>query len=219
MKSIAKSQADNIEFLDTVGTSKDKVITIHAKDFVSVTINNFITAAQSIINRNGSVSKGNLSDIVTTTKKLGNKIIIKIGYDKRNPANKYYDFINKGVNGTLVKHGSEYSFKNIGVSKAFLKSLMEWKKFNVRASKKDDQLKGKSKLQTKRKKITDAKESSAYGLGVYIKRNGIKPTQFFDKPAAKYFGASFIKGLSKELGKDLKLNIKNDFLNGNNNNK
>ena len=74
-------------------------------------------------------------------------------------------------------------------------------------------------MQKKRQSITDAKESSAYGVGVYIKRNGIKPIHFFDKPAAKYFGNSFIKGLSKELGKDLKVNIKNDFLDGNNSNK
>lgn len=96
---------------------------------------------------------------------------------------------------------------------------MGWKKFNVRANKNEDQSKGKSGLQKKRQSVTDAKESSAYGLGVYIKRNGIKPIHFFDKPAQKYFGNSFIKGLSRELGKDLKVNIKNDFLNGNNSNK
>lgn len=218
MKSIGKSQADNLDYLDTAGSSKSNYTRATAS-YVSDAVGKFITEAQNIINRNGSVSKGNLSDIVTTTTKAGSKITIRIGYDKRNPANKYYDFINKGVNGTLVKHGSEYSFKNIGVSKAFLKSLMSWKKFNVRANKNEDQSKSKSGLQKKRQSVTDAKESSAYGLGVYIKRNGIKPIHFFDKPAAKFFGNSFIKGLSKELGKDLKVNIKNDFLNGNNSNK
>jgi len=218
MKSIAKSQADNLDYLDIAGSSKSNYTKATAS-YVSDAVGKFITEAQNIINRNGSVSKGNLSDIVTTTTKAGSKITITIGYDKRNPANKYYDFVNKGVNGTLVKHGSEYSFKNIGVSKAFLKSLMGWKKFNVRANKNEDQSKGKSGLQKKRQSITDAKESSAYGLGVYIKRNGIKPIHFFDKPAAKYFGNSFIKGLSRELGKDLKVNIKNDFLDGNNGNK
>lgn len=218
MKSIAKSQADNLDYLDIPGSSKSNYTRATAS-YVSDAVGKFITEAQNIINRNGSVSKGNLSDIVTTTTKVGSKITISIGYDKRNPANKYYDFVNKGVNGTLVKHGSEYSFKNIGVSKAFLKSLMSWKKFNVRANRNEDQSKGKSGLQKKRQSLTDAKESSAYGLGVYIKRNGIKPIHFFDKPAAKYFGNSFIKGLSKELGKDLKVNIKNDFLDGNNGNK
>jgi len=218
MKSIGKSQADNLDYLDIAGSSKSNYTKATAS-YVSDAVGKFITEAQNIINRNGSVSKGNLSDIVTTTTKAGSKITISIGYDKRNPANKYYDFVNKGVNGTLVKHGSEYSFKNIGVSKAFLKSLMSWKKFNVRANKNEDQSKGKSGLQKKRQSITDAKESSAYGLGVYIKRNGIKPIHFFDKPAQKYFGNSFIKGLSKELGKDLKVNIKNDFLDGNNSNK
>jgi hypothetical protein len=218
MKSIGKSQADNLDYLDIAGSSKSNYTRATAS-YVSDAVGKFITEAQNIINRNGSVSKGNLSDIVTTTTKAGSKITITIGYDKRNPANKYYDFINKGVNGTLVKHGSEYSFKNIGVSKAFLKSLMSWKKFNVRANKNEDQSKGKSGLQKKRQSITDAKESSAYGLGVYIKRNGIKPIHFFDKPAQKYFGNSFIKGLSRELGKDLKVNIKNDFLDGNNSNK
>lgn len=218
MKSIAKSQIDNLDYLDIAGSSKSNYTKATAS-YVSDAVNKFITEAQNIINRNGSVSKGNLSDIVTTTTKAGSKITITIGYDKRNPANKYYDFINKGVNGTLVKHGSEYSFKNIGVSKAFLKSLMSWKKFNVRANRNEDQSKGKSGLQKKRQSVTDAKESSAYGLGVYIKRNGIKPIYFFDKPAQKYFGNSFIKGLSRELGKDLKVNIKNDFLDGNNSNK
>jgi hypothetical protein len=218
MKSIAKSQADNLDYLDIAGSSKSNYTKATAS-YVSDAVGKFITEAQNIINRNGSVSKGNLSDIITTTTKAGSKITIMIGYDKRNPANKYYDFVNKGVNGTLVKHGSEYSFKNIGVSKAFLKSLMSWKKFNVRANRNEDQSKGKSGLQKKRQSITDAKESSAYGLGVYIKRNGIKPIHFFDKPAQKYFGNSFIKGLSRELGKDLKVNIKNDFLNGNNSNK
>lgn len=217
MKSIGKSQADNLDFLGTVGS--EKIAEPAANEFLTQTIFNFITEAQKIINRNGSVSKGNLSDIVTTTTQAGSKIVVSIGYDRKNPAKKYYDFVNKGVNGTLVKHGSEYSFKNIGVSKAFLKSLMGWKKFNVRANKNEDQTKGKSGLQKKRKKLTDRKKDSAYALGVYIKKNGIEPVHFFDEPAAKYFGKTFAMQLSKELGKDLKVNIKNDFLNGNNSNK
>ena len=218
MKSIAKSQIDNIDFLPNVGSDKGSY-TPAAKNYLTDTINAFVTEAKNIINRNGSVSKGNLSDIVTTTSQAGSKIVISIGYDKRNPANKYYDFVNKGVNGTLVKHGSEYSFKNIGVSKAFMKSLMGWKKFNVRANKNEDQTKGKSGLQKKRKKLTDRKKDSAYALGVYIKKNGIEPVHFFDEPAAKYFGKTFAMELSKELGKDLKVNIKNYFKNGNNSNK
>lgn len=218
MKSIAKSQADNLDYLDIPGSSKSNYTKATAS-YVSDAVDKFITEAQDIINRNGRVSKGNLSDIVTTTTKAGSKITITIGYDKRNPANKYYDFINKGVNGTLVNHGSEYSFKYNGVSKAFLKSLMSWKKINVRANRNEDQTKGKSKLQKKRQSLTDAKKSSAYVLGVYIKKNGIKPIHFFDNPKKKYFGKTFARQLSKELGKDLKVNIKNDFLNGNNSNK
>jgi hypothetical protein len=218
MKSIAKSQADNLNYLDIPGSSKSNYTKATAS-YVSDAVDKFITEAQDIINRNGRVSKGNLSDIVNTITQAGSKITISIGYDKRNPAKKYYDFINKGVNGTLVNHGSEYSFKYNGVSKSFLKSLMSWKKINVRANKNEDQSKGKSKLQKKRQSITDAKKSSAYVLGVYIKKNGIKPIHFFDNPAKKYFGKTFERQLSKELGKDIKVNIKMDFLNGNNSNK
>jgi hypothetical protein len=218
MKSIAKSQADNIYFLSSVGSDKGGY-TPAAKNYLTDTINAFVTEAQNIINKNGRVSKGNMSDIVNTVTQTGSKIVVSIGYDKRNPANKYYDFMNKGVNGTMVDHGSLYSFKYNGVSKSFLKSLLAWKKFNIKANKNEDQTKGKSGLQKKRKKLTDQKKGSAYALGVFIKKNGIKPIHFFDKPAAKYFGKTFARELSKELGKDLKINIKNDFLNGNNSNK
>jgi len=54
MKSIAKSQADNLDFLPSVGSDKGSY-TPAAKNYLTDTINAFVTEAQNIINSATSI--------------------------------------------------------------------------------------------------------------------------------------------------------------------
>jgi hypothetical protein len=210
--SIAKAQVKNINWLDGLGFDKTESVSM---SFLDESVFKFIKNAQSIINREGKVSKGNLSDIISNVENENGIITISIGYDKKNPARKYYDFINSGVNGVELKNGGKYSYKNLKVSPEFIKSIMQWKKFNVKANKNEDQVKGKSKLQKKRQSLEDKKKSSAYAIAISIKKKGIKPILFFDKSQAKYLGNDFTKKMAKQMGIELGITIKNNFLDGN----
>ena len=210
-------QVKDFSFLDEIGTSKSKLS--GTSNFLDKSIADFILTANGILNSKGRISKGNIAKLEVDTIQSGNKLTISIGYNKKNPASMYYDFINNGVNGLLKKHGSPYSFRTLKISKSFLKSLMEWEKFNIRASRNEDQKKGKSKLQVKRTDITKQKKSSAYAIAIAIKNNGIKPTNYLNTAQKKHLGQNFTKGLSREMGIEIQQTIINDFINGNNNNK
>lgn len=189
----------------------------------------FINLAKRRINQRGKVDTGNLSDIVVSqiTKK-GGSYTLTIGYDKSNPASEYYDFNNKGVKGIggfkgqlprgfKDPSGSPYSFKNLRLSSGFINSLIQWYLRHKSYIRNEDQRENLSGLQRKRKTLgaianeTDKIRNLAIATARNIKRKGISRTGFFEDNIDLAFGEDFKIALSKALGQDVALTIKQTF--------
>jgi hypothetical protein len=189
----------------------------------------FIQLAKKRLTQRGKIDTGNLSDIVVSelTNKAGS-YSITIGYNKKNPASKYYDFNDKGVKGIggfkgVLPRGfkeptnSPYSFKNLKLSSGFIDSITRWYIRHKQYIRNDDQRKNLSGLQRKRKTLgTVASETEKIrGLAIAtarnIKRKGISRTGFFEDNIEEAFGQDFQIKLAKALGQDIVINIKQTF--------
>jgi hypothetical protein len=175
----------------------------------------FIEEAQKNINNKGLTSKGNMSDLVFNIEQTKSGYTISVGYDQNNPASKYYDFQNKGVAGVGKTIASPYSFKSIYPSRKMVTEILLWLRTAKNASRFEDQKKGLSALQTKRKTLGEAVDqskrlsSTAYAIATGIKKAGIKQSLFFDDAISKTFGKDFINKVSEALGADVTLKIVN----------
>jgi hypothetical protein len=189
----------------------------------------FIQLAKKRLTQRGKIDTGNLSDIVVSqlTNKAGS-YSITIGYDKKNPASKYYDFNDKGVKGIggfkgVLPKGfkeptnSPYSFKNLRLSSSFIESITRWYVRHKQYIRNDDQKKNLSGLQRKRKTLgtvvseTEKIRGLAIATARNIKRKGISRTGFFVDNIEEAFGQEFQVKLAKALGQDVVLNIKQTF--------
>ena len=179
----------------------------------------FISLAQQRINAKGKVDRGNMSDIsVSAINKKGNKYSLTIGYDDSNPASKYYDFQNKGVKGIKsAKPNSPYQFRTLKVSKNMVEAILQWYLRHKNYIRNEDQRKGLSPLQLKRKTIIGAADPKKKLLAIAkntakrIKERGISRVGFFDDNEQKAFGEDFKAKLSKALGQDIALTITQTF--------
>jgi hypothetical protein len=188
-------------------TSVDQIMMRYAKLFID--------AAEKRINERGKVDTGKMSDIeISTVQFVNGKWSMTIGYDKNNPASKYYDFQNKGVKG--LKSGSPnsvYAFRTLNVSTKMVDALMQWYMRHRNYIKNETQKKGLSKLQTKRKKIGSvvSKQNNlrqiAEATAKRIKERGIKRIGFFEDNM-NVFGADFQKELALAMGKNIVVGIK-----------
>jgi len=150
MASILEAQKALGENFDVGGDTKQGALKLNAVEKVMYdAATKFIGLAQQRINAKKKVDRGNLSDItVSTIQKTGNKYLLTIGYDKSNPASKYYDFQNKGVKG--LKSGqpnSPYKFRTLSVSKNMVEAILQWYLRHKNYIRREDQRKGLSPLQ------------------------------------------------------------------------
>lgn len=230
-KSIKQLQDELLKstFFDNLSENKseyDKIDKLPiTKQLVIVTAGEFIIQVKENLNKLGKVSTGTLQDEIEKGEiedtEMGFKIVV--GYDKKSPAAKYYDFVNKGVKGYESGNPSDspYSFKDYRtkygaplIGKKFNNAIFTWIKDNSIKAKNDDQTKKLSKLQRKRKKLKKMAEettnlkSLSYAIAVGIKKQGLQKTSFFDKAVDQYFGKAFIKVLAKTVGSDVQVYMK-----------
>lgn len=227
MGSINKAQASETDAMYYgVGIEKGEATSITGFEaIIFEAANKFIKLAKTSINRKAKVDKGNMSDLlITTTELKGGKYTLSIGYAKNNPAIDYYDFQNKGVKG--IKSGkpdSIYKFKTLNVSSNMVNAIMQWYLRHQNFIRNEDQKKGLKGLQKKRKSIASVVDSKknirslAIATAKSIKRKGLKRIGFIDDNLDKVFNDQFAKKLSQAIGKDILLNIKQNF-NGNSSN-
>lgn len=187
----------------------------------------FMKLAIARINQKKKVDKGNLSDMeVSAITQQGTKYSLTIGYNKNNPASKYYDFQNKGVKGIKSKQpsSSPYSYRTLSVSAKMVTALMEWYMRHKNYIRNDDQRKNLSPLQQKRKSLAQAVnpqsklKAIATNTAKAIKKRGMARIGFFEDNIDKAFGKEFQQKLATALGQGVALSIKQTF-NGNNNTK
>jgi hypothetical protein len=200
------------------------------KQIIILSAASFIEKVKENLQRMGKVSSGNLEDGITKGDLIEDRYgyEIDLGYESADSASKYFDFVNKGVKG--VESGSPvspYGFKSLKVSKDMVKSLLLWYRKRGNASRREDQKKKLSATQRKNKRLkkqVDAAKnlkSLAYATAVSIKKKGIKKTGFFDKAVEFSFGKGFIDAVSKTVGQDIKVYIRqiNKQINETNNRK
>ena len=139
-----------------------------------------IDVAQAELESSNRNASGSLSasirpkDLVTN----GEEVLIEV------IAEDYWDFINQGVNGTVNKFGSPYSFKNLVVG---MKMHQAFKEFI--------QLRG---IQPREPEMDY--DQLAYILAKATKKKGIRKTPFMDEG----FSPEAIKDLAERLGKTVK---------------
>lgn len=220
MASIEQAQKALGKDFDLGGESSQGALKLDAVEKVMYdAANKFISLAQQRINAKGKVDRGNMSDIsVSTIIKNGNQYALTIGYHDSNPASKYYDYQNKGVKGlTSNKPNSEYYFKTLKVSKGMVQAILEWYLRHKNYIKNEDQRKGLSPLQIKRKTISNVADPKirlrklAKNTAERIKERGIPRVGFFADNIDKAFGQDFKAKLSQALGQDIALTITQTF--------
>jgi len=106
---------------------------------------------------------------------------IEIGYPVSSKSAKYYDFVNKGVQGFISKSpNSPYKFRNAMPSSNGPMVLSE----------------------------LDSSRQGAWLLARKIKSRGLPKTGYFDDAIDEYFGDTFGAAMAKAVGADIRVGVK-----------
>ena len=224
-KSINQLQAELLSSgtLDKLGASQQDFASLGTlpvlEQYLILAAANFIQKVKDNIEVLGISDTGSLSDDISSGElvKESNGYSIEVGYPRGSKAAKYYDFVNKGVKG--VKSGtpnSPYAFKNIGVGRAMLQNIKSWVDRNGIRRNDVAITRRQATRQSLSNMVSEASRSKnlAYAVAVNIKKRGLRKTGFFDSAVDSYFGSDFASGVSKIIGQDIKVLIRQ---NGNNN--
>lgn len=228
-KSIKQVQAELLDegLLNRLGATKRDITELPVLEQLMIrAAANFILKVKENIEVLGISDTGALSDDLAQGDliKQGNTYSIEMGYPAGSKAAKYYDYVNKGVTGFKSGQPSNtpYTFKDkknkkggVLIGYPFQKNILQWlSRNNVKG---DVALtKGQSKRQSLSKMVSEAsrKKSLAYAIAVNIKKRGLRKTGFFDKAVNDLFGNDFTTAVSKIIGQDVRILIRQ---NGNNN--
>ena len=230
MASISQAQASLGSDFTAGGIARGGEVKLNAVEAIMAQAAlEFINLAKKRLTQRGKIDTGNLSDIVVSSiQQSGTKYSLTIGYDKSNPASKYYDFNDKGVKGIggfkgkLPKGFHEptntpYNFKNLRLSSGFIDSITRWYLRHKSYIRNEDQRQNLSGLQRKRKTLgavvseTEKIRNLAIATARNIKRKGISRTGFFEDNIDEAFGQDFQIKLAQALGQDIALTIKQTF--------
>ena len=175
----------------------------------------FVVAVQENLDRLGKVSTGGLTDGISSGELVqsGKTYTLEIGYDKNDPAAKYYDFVNKGVRGIVSGEPSRspYKFRKLSAPPVMVEAIAGWLRVNGIAARNEDQREGLSRLQQKRRNIAaeqDPQGDFAYAIALSIKRRGLPYTGYFDQAVNAYFGKTFAQAVAKAASFDVRVAVR-----------
>jgi hypothetical protein len=220
MQSISQAQASLGKNFTAGGIAREVPFELdNVEEVMMVAADKFIQLARKRIDDRKKNDTGNLYDIEKTISRDGAKYVLSIGYDKSNPASKYYDFQNKGVKGIKSKQPSKspYSYRTLSVSSKMVTAIMQWYLRHRNYIKNEDQKVGLTKLQNKRKSLGNVVNPQARLMQIAkntakaIKKRGMPRVGFFDDNLPIAFGKDFLEKLAKALGQDVVLNIRQNF--------
>lgn len=220
MQSISQAQASLGKNFTAGGIAREVPFELdNVEEVMMIAADKFIQLARKRINDKKKNDTGNLYDIEKTISRDGGKYILSIGYDKNNPASKYYDFQNKGVKGIKSRQPSRspYSYRTLSVSSKMVTAIMQWYMRHRNYIKNEDQKVGLTKLQKKRKSLGNVANPQkrlrqiAKNTAKQIKKRGMPRVGFFDDNLPIAFGKDFLEKLAKALGQDVVLNIRQNF--------
>jgi hypothetical protein len=220
MQSISQAQASLGNNFTAGGIAREVPFELdNVEEVMMIAADKFIQLARKRIDDKKKNDTGNLYDIEKTISRDGGKYILSIGYDKNNPASKYYDFQNKGVKGIKSRQPSRspYSYRTLSVSSKMVTAIMQWYMRHRNYIKNEDQKVGLTKLQKKRKSVGNVANPQkrlrqiAKNTAKQIKKRGMPRVGFFDDNLPIAFGKEFLEKLAKALGQDVVLNIRQNF--------
>jgi len=175
----------------------------------------FIKRVQDNLKKANKVDTGTLSTDIAQGNliKEGSSYSLDIGYPQSSDGARYYDFVNKGVKG--FKSGqpnSPYSFKSAypSMNGPMVTAIQKWVKRNALSSRREDQRFNLSGLQKKRKSVAQLNtgRTTAYLIARKIKQRGLPKTGFFDNAIDQVFNQAFYDKMSKAVGADVRVYIK-----------
>ena len=200
-------------------SSKEDYLQLNKLPFVERTMirfaSIFIKRVQDNLKKANKVDTGTLSTDITegALVKDGSAYSLDIGYPKGSAGERYYDFVNKGVKG--FKSGqpnSPYSFKSAypSMNGPMVTAIQKWVKRNALSSRREDQRFNLSGLQRKRKSVAQLNtgKTTAYLIARKIKQRGLPKTGFFDNAIDQVFNQAFYDKMSKAVGADVRVYIK-----------
>ena len=186
----------------------------------------FIEKVKENITNSNAIDTGGLIDGISSGElaRKDGSYELQVGYDPSSPASKYYDYVNKGVQGFISKQpNSPYKYQSAfpKMNGPMVNAIQKWVKRNARASRREDQKYNTSGLQRKRKSVSDLNSgrTTAYLIARKIKQQGLKRTGFFDDAVNEYFGDLFTQTIAKAMVADIGVVIKSKNLLLNNENK
>lgn len=200
---IGNAQAEYLKtlHLDEIGQGKNVVEGVRLSEVEKALLSAaafFKVSAEDGLNESNAVSSAALGESIQfdKVKYFGGAYSVEISVLD------YFKWVNSGVNGLKKKHGSPYSFHNMGVSKNMLKEIRKWvirEGLKVRTKEAlhkpiHQEKKGKPFSGLKNDEATKA----AFVVSKAVKRNGIKPTHFWDK-AVKATAKEMQQGLGTVL--------------------
>jgi len=163
----------------------------------------YVDAITNEIEKKDVKSSGNMQELITPTDVEYNNGTYTIGIN----APYYASYQDEGVNGWAIDRGSRFSFKTKGVDPngQMVRNLKDWiqregsSARNVKVSVTDREKRG---MQMK-----DATTQAAARAAYFIKRKGIKPTNFWSDATR-----GFEQYVEKELGEAIKIDVINNLV-------
>ena len=168
-------------------------------------ITKFLNAASDNLNKNQSVTTGNLLDSLNF-----NIESTKAGYTINFTALDYYKFVDKGVRGagaSRKNNTSPYKFKFITPSKSHVTAIEKWIIRNrLTATARDVNRYGRTGRERKAIAPTKGRKTLAYIIAKSIKRDGLYETGFWTDAFNDTFKDFGVK-MSEALGKTITVNL------------
>jgi hypothetical protein len=175
----------------------------------------FIIQVQKNLQKANKIDKGTLERDIQegSLVKEGQSYSIEVGYPKTSEGAKYYDYVNKGVQGFISKQpNSPYKYQSAfpKMNGPMVNAIQKWVKRNALAQRKETQTKNLSALQKKRKAVSELNtgRTTAYLIARKIKQRGLPRTGFFDDAIDQVFNEQFYSKMAKAVGGDVRVYIK-----------
>jgi hypothetical protein len=167
----------------------------------------FTTKAKENLRKSKAIATGQLFDLSVPQvyQNAFGGYTLEVGYPIGSKADKYYDYVNKGVRGTdnnRQNAGTPYTFKSNKKSIP-VKPIQDWLKLNKSRT---SSVSKYSKLGIERKAIKD-KKSLAFAIAKGIHRNGLKATRYFDDALKILKDKDFLDALAVALQGDIVIKL------------
>jgi hypothetical protein len=190
---------------------------------------NFILQAVENLNRLGKTDTGELEKSLSRGEiiKIGQSSYeVSLGYPSDSKAAKYYDYVDKGVQGwqsatkapnSPYKYGKPKPRKktlgDVATSSPMVEALKGWAKRQNLAFQAEDQKQGLNARQRKRKGVAKSVQEIgldrfAYFAARKIKREGLETTRYFSGAVEDFFGKEFAQAVAKTIAADIRIYIR-----------